>query len=52
MELLPYNYKFRMNYAKGSNEKYQDVGVNPTAGEISGYIIEPPGGIQHQRALM
>ncbi|MDM7924742.1 MAG: hypothetical protein QUS35_01885 [bacterium] len=28
-ELLPYNYKFRMTYAKASNEKYQDVGVNP-----------------------
>jgi len=30
MELLPYNYKFRMSYAKGSNEKYQDISVNPT----------------------
>ena len=29
MELLPYNYKFRMTYANGSNEKYQDIGVNP-----------------------
>jgi hypothetical protein len=29
MELLPYNYKFRMTYEKGSNEKYQDSGVNP-----------------------
>jgi hypothetical protein len=28
-ELLPYNYKFRMTYAYASNEKYQDVGVNP-----------------------
>jgi hypothetical protein len=28
-ELLPYNYKFRMTYANGSNEKYQDTGVNP-----------------------
>jgi hypothetical protein len=28
-ELLPYNYKFRMTYAKASNEKYQDVGQNP-----------------------
>jgi hypothetical protein len=28
MELLPYNYKFRMTYANGSNEKYQDIGVN------------------------
>jgi hypothetical protein len=28
-ELLPYNYKFRMTYSKASNEKYQDVGVNP-----------------------
>jgi hypothetical protein len=30
MELLPYNYKFRMTYEHGSNEKYQDTGVNPT----------------------
>lgn len=30
MELLPYNYKFRMTYEKGSNEKYQDIGVNAT----------------------
>jgi hypothetical protein len=29
MELLPFNYKFRMTYAKGSNEKYQDLGSNP-----------------------
>ena len=29
MELLPNNYKFRMTYAFGSNEKYQDIEDDP-----------------------
>ncbi|WP_406658140.1 DUF2341 domain-containing protein [Methanolobus sp. ZRKC2] len=39
VELLPNNYKFRMSYAHGSNEKYQDIGTNPNVVFFTGKII-------------